>query len=146
MHQSDALGHQNPRTNQPFFKTLWSALFQDPLAKCFGNLHRIQCSAFAQVITDAPQVETVLDCAVLPDTADKRGKIPNTFCRRNIASARKDCSSPPEMPSSCYVIFLAHLGRFQNAVYSSESAKIAQIPCLRKQLYSVQCFHRYLSR
>lgn len=38
-----------------------SGLLQDPIPQKFGDLYRVQGSPFAQVIGDAPEVQTIVD-------------------------------------------------------------------------------------
>src|SRR6056297_108039 len=63
-----------------------SPLLQHPLAQCLGDLHGVKRGTLAQVVTDAPQVQPILDGGILPDAADERGEIAHAFLGRHVAT------------------------------------------------------------
>ena len=51
------------------------------IKQLFGDLNSVERCTLAQVVTDAPQVQTVVDRTVLPNAADEGRKVSNAFHR-----------------------------------------------------------------
>ena len=81
---SRGCGMKNAPADLRRFSWVWtsaSALFQAAVAQHFGDLHRVQRRALAQVVGDAPQVDAVVDRGVLPDAADVGRVVAHAFDR-----------------------------------------------------------------
>src|SRR4051794_18168923 len=56
--------------------------------EAFGDLHGVECRAFAEVVGDHPQRKSVLDCGVGANSADIDEIVAGAFDRRNVALVR----------------------------------------------------------
>src|SRR3546814_20421977 len=59
--------------------SLPSALLQMPTPQQFGDLHRVQRRALAEIVRHAPEVQTVFDRRILAHAADKGREVADAF-------------------------------------------------------------------